>query len=515
MKGFPVKKASYIPIALSFLAGLSLLSTAAEAQAKKYTFKKGQLVNVTDGLCGVVNNKWTAVKKSGKSYILDTKKKSRCRSLLSPTALKKGGLSKIPSAASLMKTNSQTAGVAEPSGTPPILKDIPTTAGGIKGIFWTPGVVEAITAKAASPAQCSQFFVGQSDGTSAGVVGCYSLQGVGYAFQNILEGSGGTCYMKGVSNDALLNNGITISDGSLPDGKLANVFAAPSGNKDRLVKAVIGGFGGGGSPSQTGFIQVDSSSKLASGGLQYAYTSWFCDDGATTPSNKERVTVGIDGKFQYAGINEQNGMSFSNTITAYLATAEGSVGFDVTRERSSESYGQFGTSSFKGLVTISADNFITSKTYDNFGSGAHKHYAKSQFTGSSIADFRVPQSAVKDQFDAFNQAHQGAFEYRQDVARYVSSPANSLLSEVSSVDFSADTFYQAPDTVTPDFSGLSCTADAEVTLQMNFMSPALQQVGMACAQERLSNMNFCSSDATVNAAFMSFTQACSGGNQTP
>ncbi len=498
------------PLLFALVVALVGGSSSAAAQ-KTYTFKKGQLVKVSSKLCGVINNKWTPVKKSGKSYVIDTSSKTRCRSLLSPTALKKGGLSKLPSAGSLVRQNAQAAWVSDPSGTPPILKDIPTISGGIKGLFWSPGVIDAILAGTASASQCSEFFVGATDGSSAGAVGCFSLQGVGYAFQNILEGGGGTCYMKGVSKNSLLNNGISVTDGSLPDGSLENVFVSPTGSQDRMVKVVIGGFGGG--PSQTGFIKVDSSSKLTSAGLQYAYTSWFCEGSSATPNNRERVTVGINGEYTYSGVNSMNQMKFSNEIRGFLATSGSSVTFDATKDRSSETRGEFGTNgSFKGSVSISNDNVLRAKVFDNFGSGAHKQYAVSKFTGTGISSFRVPQSAVKDLFDAFgSQAFQGIFEYRADPSRYVSSPSSTLGDSLSEVDFNTDAFYQSPASVTPDFSGQSCSADAEVTLQMDFSSPALQQVAMSCMSERLSSMSFCNSDPMIAQAFQKYATSCGGG----
>lgn len=87
-----------------FLAALVCLSTHSAVAQTKYSLKKNQLVTVSGNkLCGLIKSKWSPVKKSGKRFIIDKKNNKRCKTLLSPSALKKSGLALIPSASSLLK----------------------------------------------------------------------------------------------------------------------------------------------------------------------------------------------------------------------------------------------------------------------------------------------------------------------------------------------------------------------------------------------------------------------------
>jgi hypothetical protein len=92
---------------------------------------------------------------------------------------------------------------------------------------------------------------------------------------------------------------------------------------------------------------------------------------------------------------------------------------------------------------------------------------------------------------------QAGVEYRD--SGYVSAPAAALVARVSQVDIATDPFYTEASSVTPDFSDKSYTAEADVTLAMDFSNPLLQQVFMSCARERLNNMDFCRSNEMFQA----------------
>jgi len=492
-------------------AVLAVAPDGAWAQ-KRYTFKKGQLVQVSGKPCGIIGGKWTPVKKSGRSYVIDTSNKTRCSRLLSPSALKRGGLGKLPSATTLVRSRSRSPRVADPSGTPPILKNIPTFSGGIKNLFWNAGVIDDLQGGSPSADSCAQFFVGPTDGTSAGFMGCHSIQGVGFAFQSILEGAGGSCYMRNVPKQQFIDSGaITVVDGELPDGDITKVFSVPSGSKDRIVKVVITGFQepGGDGGSQVGHLRIDSASKLSSNGQQYAYTSWFCPQGSQTPSSAERITVSLSGQYGYTGLHNQGSSTFESKISAALASQGSNVTFDPNQARTSTNQGTLGGGrSFKASVSITPQNRILTKVFDIFLPGQqHKNYSVGEFTGSSLADFRVVQSALKDRFIAGDMS--GVFEYRGgSTNRYVSAPDGELNGALASVNLDTDPFYAEPASVDGDMSGYDCSVTADVTLQMDFSDSSLRSVARMCERERLSGMNFCSSDDDVSAALAGFITSC-------
>lgn len=459
----------------------------------KYSLKKNQLTTVSGNqLCGLIKSKWTPVKKSGKKYVVDNKNKTRCKTLLAPSALKKSGLSQIPSASGLLKARSNTSAMAV-SGTPPMLKDIPSL--GAKNVFWNAGFIDAIVAsQTPTQQQCQEFFTGPTDGQSSGMLGCYSVQGVGYAFQSILEGASSTCYMKSIPTKENLSSGaVSIVDGSLPNGDITQLFSAPEGSKDRLVKVIIGGFGGQG--SQNGFINIHSASKLASKGNQYAYNIWFCDQGQATPSGYEETSVSLGGEFKYKSINVMGGQEYQNEISAFLTKSGSSVEFDLSKTRTASSIGEFQGANFRSFVTVFPDNTISTKNKESFNGFGRSNYGIASFTGSGLSDFRVHSAALKDVFSV--QSMQTGIEFRDTV--YVSAPSTTLISELSKVDIATDSFYSEGGSVTPDFAGKSCSADADVTISMNFSSPVLQQVMMSCEAQRLNNMDFCRSQEMFQA----------------
>lgn len=493
--------------ATALLILISLIGLG-DAEGQQYTFRKGQVVNVSGKFCGLLQGKWQPVKKQGRRYVPDTSATKRCAKLLSPTALKKKGLGGLPSAAALLKSKKGgSARISEASGTPPLLKAIPDVQGGVKNVFWASGVVDRIAAGTPSGSDCNDFFVGATDGSSGGLLSCFSVQGVGYSFQNILEGAGGTCYMKNVSKQSLIDAGaVEVTDGSLPSGGIESVFSPPEGSRDRIVKVVISGFGGG--AGETGFLRIDAAGRLANAGRQYGYTSWFCQNGGSVPGNRERVTVSLSGAFEYSGASSAGGSSFSNTIRAQLLQSGAALTFDPAQERSSSSQGEMtGGGSFKSSVILTPENLIKSRIFDVFGGIARKNYSVARFSGSGLSSFRVIEMALKNS-DTFGQ-FQGGFEFRGDlINRYVSAPSNTLISELNEVDLQADEFYQQPASVDTDFSSLSCSADADVTLRMNFSNPALQRVAQLCESERLEDMNFCFQDPSITQALLQYGPSC-------
>jgi hypothetical protein len=486
-----------------FLAALVCLSTHSAVAQTKYSLKKNQLVTVSGNkLCGLIKSKWSPVKRSGKNFIIDKKDRKRCNTLLSPSALKKSGLALIPSASSLLKARPSASTLAV-SGTAPVLKDIPTL--GAKNVFWSPGFIDTLIAsEPATEQQCQEFFVGANDGQSAGMLGCYSVQGVGYSFQSILEGGTSTCLMKGLPTKENLSAGaIRVEEGSLPNNNISQLFAAPSGAKDRLVKVIINSFqepgggngGGNGGGGQIGFMNIHSAKKLASKGNQYAYNLWFCNEGETTANNYEETSVSLGGLFTYKNITSMQGNKFQNEITAHLTKSGSSVSFDLTKDRLAASSGEFQGSNFKSLVTVLPENIIKSKVKETFNGFGRSNFGVASFSGTGLGDFRVQSAALKDVFSV--QSMQAGIEYRDSV--YVSAPTTGLATLLSEVDIATDPFYAQDGTVTPDFSDKSCSAQADVTISMNFSSPLLQQVFMSCQSDRLNSMDFCRSQEMFQA----------------
>jgi hypothetical protein len=242
-------------------------------------------------------------------------------------------------------------------------------------------------------------------------------------------------------------------------------------------------------------MNIHSAKKLASKGNQYAYNLWFCNEGETTANNYEETSVSLGGLFTYKNITSMQGNKFQNEITAHLTKSGSSVSFDLTKDRLAASSGEFQGSNFKSLVTVLPENIIKSKVKETFNGFGRSNFGVASFSGTGLGDFRVQSAALKDVFSV--QSMQAGIEYRDSV--YVSAPTTGLATLLSEVDIATDPFYAQDGTVTPDFSDKSCSAQADVTISMNFSSPLLQQVFMSCQSDRLNSMDFCRSQEMFQA----------------
>jgi hypothetical protein len=413
--------------------------------------------------------------------------------------MKKSGLSKIPSASSLVRARKGTSSL-EVTGTPPPLKDIPSME--LKNLFWSAGLIDAINDEAPTGEQCQELFTGSADGSSSGFLGCYSAQQIGYAFQSIMEGGASTCYMK----NAPTTGALTLVDGSYPNGKVTDLFTTPSGSQDRLIKLQIAGFGDGG--GQTGFIKLDSESKLASNGLQYAYTVWFCQDGEAQASNYERSTVSLSGEFKYEGVNLTEGSEFKNEVVAQLVKSGSGIEFDPAQNRTAKTSHESAGSKFKSIISILPSNIISTKVKEVFNGASRESYSLASFSGSGLSSFRVRSSALKEVFtatDGPSMSNTAGVEFRDP--RYVSAPTASLVDGLDDVSLDTDSFFDQDASVTPELGDKSCDASADIVVSMNFSNPKLMELAAKCEAEKLDNMDFCRGSAELTAAL----GACSGG----
>ena len=483
----------------TLLASLAVFVTCADLSfaEKTYKFKKGQLVKVSGKQCGLILNKWKPVKKSGKQYIIDKKGGRRCSTLLAPAALKKSGLASIPSASGLLKSSAKTSALAV-SGNPPAVRTIPTLGG--KNVFWTPGLVDAISvANPPTQLQCSEFFYGATDGQSAGILGCYSVQGVAFAFQSIIEGGNSACFMKNIpTQENVASGGVQVVDGSLPGGDITKLFSIPTGTKARIIKVVIAGFG---AQNQYGFIRINSQSTLDKKGQQYSYNLWFCNEGQATANNHEETSVSLAGEYKYFNVFAEGTNKYQNEITAYLTKSASGLEFDTSKERVAQTSGEFQGGNFKSLITVFPNNTIATKVKESFNNFGRSNYGVAEFSGSGLSDFTVRAAAIKDVFS--NLSQEAGIEYRDTL--FLSAPSSTLKSELAKVDIATDSFYSQSASVTPDFSDKSCSQEADVTLQMNFAIPSMQLIGQTCSGQQLQNMDFCRGNEIL-AAYMKCQQ---------
>ncbi|MFM1848586.1 MAG: hypothetical protein RL417_2060 [Pseudomonadota bacterium] len=483
------------------------------AAPKQYTFKKGALVKVSPSkrLCGAIKGKWkpvkNAVNRRGKKiagkYVIDSNLKTRCAGLVKPGLVKNRGIALLPSLATLVKQRPSGAQLAAVSGTPPTLNEIPAL---VKALFWPNGEVDAIGTGTPTGEQCDDFFYGNADGDSSGLVGCTSVESVGRAFQAVLDGSSGVCYMSRIASKAALDSGgVEVIDGSLSAGQITKLFSTPSGSSSKTVKVVISGFPGG-AGGQSGFLVIDSEAKLNRDGNQYGYTSYFCQQGQSSPRNYQRMTLSLDGKFKLSGYNSEGDHEFKNLVEASIRQSGSNIVFDLNKPRVAKSEAKEDSDNrFKVYVSVNPDNTIDSKVKERRGDSRSEVVSTSRFTGSDITTLRVLELASRYKFD--DNRRTAALEYRDSA--YVSAPGSALLNDLSDSALD-DSFFESEGDVEPNFQGKSCSAEADITLRLDFSVPELAAIAAECETKRLESQSFCFANSDIGTALTQFPIKCGG-----
>ena len=418
------------------------------------------------------------------------------------------GLSELPDAADLTVANSALGmeSVSVVQGTPPALGAIPTI--GPKTLFWSSGVIEGINGGSPTHQQCSEFFVGQNDGESGGLSACHMAQGVGMAFQPIIQGSSGICYLKKAPSKAALDAGaITVVKGALPGDDITKLFSVPAGSTDRVVKVATNGGSSGG---QNIFVRISSQGSNTDQGNKFAADMWFCRPSDGTVVGFEKIELADSNT--YSDEIAQVLQDFHATIAGSLKEGDnGALVFDTSKDRQLLiNVVPTPGSTSKASIIIGADNLLKTRSYDVTGAQSRKGYCVSNFSGTGIDDLRFLEGAFKEEnFHLTTLAHQsnGASEYRNSL--YTSAPTNALLSNLSDANFDTEAFYSSAPTVNIDTSAYSCSTEADIIVSMDMSNSALAQAVSDCARHHINGMNFCSGNSEIAQAQNNWFSYCS------
>jgi hypothetical protein len=432
--------------------------------------------------------------------------------------LRRSGITRLPSAAGALAARQEGAPLAAAVvGTPPALVDIPTHP--IKEVFWQPGVIDAIVAGTPSPAECSQFFAGGTDGASGGLGACHMAESVGYSFARILEGGRSLCYMKLLPTpENVAAGGVSVVSGELPGGDVTRVFSVPAGSSPRLVKVAVTGDPGGREGNQDVFLRVSPEAANRAAGNFYKVDLWFCNQGPSAPARGyDRITIERTGHYtdESAETSSGDGQGGNHvaTIEGYLTFADGNVSYDRTRGRRARVEAVFGGNAFRGDVEITSDDTMLVKTYDAGAWGARMGYVVNAFSGTGPDTLRFLAGAFKERhsFDGvtFNPEQMGATEFRTSF--YAAAPGSELVAALDAVDLLADPFYATPPSPAVDTSGLACDATPDVVLALDFTNPTVRAASAPCEDRRFEGMHFCHEDADVRQADTNYWSACSPG----
>ncbi len=505
-----------LPLALGFFAS--------SVHADSFALKRGAVVSVKvkgqKTLCGLRSGrgaKWTVVKQVGrKKYAVDGRansaKRKACAGLLARGKIKT--LSDLPDDGSLVRVRTKAKGKSsENSGLPPAVIDINDF--GI-GIFWKEGVIEGLRSDPADATQCGEFFQGSDpeDGiTSAGFEGCTAVEDLGYAFEPVLRSGSNLCYVKNLPQQGNLDSGaLTVASGDLPEGKIENVFTAPSGSAPRLVKVQ---FQSSGNVTRSAFVEVAGADTNLANGDHYAYRFWSC--GKPSESQpvavlvRESAAVKLDGSLQVDRAGNDTYGQFDASSKGRLKVEQGSLEFDPEVKRTADVryLSISGLNRFKAALEVSGNGRISERFLNLYRGRLSQKASIAEVSGQSLADLRVLRAAYKDQLTEESSVVRnflGALKF--DGSYYYRSEKNSdLLSEVQDVDLNGE-FFSAIGDVAFDPSDLSCDAVADIVLTLDLENESAEDLVEACNDQSKQIPNFCRENGSILNILESYPLTC-------
>lgn len=468
-------------------------------------------------LCGLFKNKWRPIervaKRKGEYNKISGNQAHRqaCSALLSSKSVK--SLSDLPSVSEVARAaNTEPLTSQTVSGTPPPLREIPEV--GAKEVFWSTGVVDRLAANTPTQDDCNQFFGGTADGESGGLAACFMTQNVGYSFENLLQSGTSLCYMKGISDSTLgEDGGVTVVEGSLPGDTISRVFS-PSSNGARLVNVAVSGFPDNGPPEESTtlengtmdiYIRVFAQSENVRNGNQYEVELFHCNPESGTVEEYENIEIRTNGQYLSKARYRDDGVAF---IKGWLTRNGSALVFDPAKEREITFISLGEGTGFGSNVIFTAENTIKTKHFDRSQEGeARRSYSVSSFSGSSMNDLRFLAGAYQDEKEGSpGDGFQACVEYRDNF--YAASPDSSLCSEAQEVSLESDTFFttlEEQEVVVPEFD--CANPEPDLVISMDFSKSSTGALAEECEAGRLNNMDFCRSD-DISSAENNFLAQC-------
>ncbi len=500
---------------VGFLLSNFLSSTAL---AGKFTPKSWDSVRTIKNFFCVrddADTKWFPAKQKGELYKRLKKPKSTAKNYSSKLAKfkkrkKKCKKQSAPNAQTLASLPSGGDFITEVTsqevvtGTPPAFTDITNTSA--LSLYWrdvdSENVIAGLVSGTPTANQCDEFFAGGSDGESGGLLACQANIDAVRALVKPLEASIAACYLRNLATQSTVDDGgvSLTSPSSFPGANIENLYAAPNGSSDRVVRMDIvnDDF------PQSIFVKIYAAQNNEANDRSYQVDLWFCDDtnSGTSPSGVDQIYVGTDNSFSATSTSAYDD-SLSMVLTG-MVTQDDDGDYDFDPESPSQAAINFVTSdqSNKFAYSISVeDGRITMKKNEvNTGSNSSEQgYALIDYLGD-VDDLAMSQGGLKFRSlvnDTPVLADSAAFEYR--TTTYASAPGNELHGLVQAFEFSSDTFYSTAPSVSLDTTGYACDATASYVIEVDMASTSMQAIETACNAFVPQNTDFCASDDITDA----------------
>ncbi len=415
-------------------------------------------------------------------------------------AVRRKGLASLPPVSGALASQGGTQG-SDVVGVPPTLAAI--AAGDPTALFWGPGVVAAIAGGSATPEQCSEFWSGKTDGSSAGLGACRVAGILGEALGRIIQSENSVGYMRGFPTPANVHaGGVAVGSGTVPGHDITRLFSVPP-SEDRVVEVQVSGE----DKDQRVMLRVANADANAAAGNLYHVDIWFCPlmpggqvrgvDHLALASTGELTVLENEG-------NDDGSVSV-NTVVGWVIGSGPGATWDTTKARTADVAWGGPNGTFKSAVEIDGDEIHT-RAWSVFG-GEWKSYTATRFSGTGSGDIRFLSGAFEESGNS--QTNTGTAEYREP--QYVAAPGLDLATEVGTVDLATDPFFaSAPTMPSVDATGYSCDTTGDVVVTLDFANPIIAAVKAACEGQRLDGIEFCENNQSVNAAEQNFASTCVG-----
>jgi len=364
--------------------------------------------------------------------------------------------------------------------------------------FWNGTLSTTYGTTVTNQTDADAFFGGVND-SFGGETSCRLASAVGFDLQNILQGGISLCYMKNMT---------TVIPDSAVSGSIPKAELFDQATDNKLIEVHVTGEDQQKGGAQDIFITVPGSDSVGSD--VYIAHLVFCDPSTKAPNGYQNIEVNkTTGAFTSTDVHDDSNGTGSSELSATLKQDGSSFVFDTNADRTAAVHysGNFGN--YKGQITVSADNTITSKSYNsntfNNETMTNKNYSYSTFEGTSVSSLKFVHGAVmgSSQDPSGTHSFSGATVFSLTDGYYKAMDTDhdtyGDLATVNNEDFSSDSFFDSLDTPSVDASGYDCTLTPDATVTMDFTNSDIQGVSTECENSDFQDMNFCDGDAVSTA----------------
>lgn len=367
------------------------------------------------------------------------------------------GLQDIPKLGELLSIRGTTARSRSAIGTPPLLKAGFASVGLVEPAFWN-GVLSTInTGPVPTSLDNAALFWGSTTGAGAGMGGCLVTRSVAEPLSSVISDARVSCYLREMAEAS-------------PE------FLAQSATTRTL--KVSGVYGAGVTDAWITIYGTDAV------GLQtYRLRVGHCASGVPVSRHTWEVNR-LSGLFTLQAAGTDGVTTYEQQVTGWLKTQGLGLAYNPSGKRSVLSRRLVSGITSATLVEIQ-DGTLNTKLISASSTHDDRIFGRATYTGEDLSALRITDGAYKGlSTDAvsLSTSYEGQFEYQNGL--YKKTGSGSLLNEIISENFSADTFFTGFSAPAPDLTDIDCAATvADETVTFEFTDPVIAAISATCADE--------------------------------